>query len=410
MNLTNQQLNAIDKFKKMKVGALFMKQGTGKTRVAIELANLTDCELVVFIVPSSLVKNLKDELSKWNLLHEYVIETYQGIAMSDNRYLKLFNRMSNSNCMIIADESIFIKNDNSKTYKRMMELQKLSTYRLILNGTPITKNEWDIYNQINFLSPKIINMHRQEFLNTFFTHIIYKKKGQKEKDFYKLSEVNVEYLHKLLKPYIFQVDLDVDIKESNEMILIGNDVINEYNDYKQKLLIDLEQGESELIRILRKMEYLIFTDKFRLKEIAQKIKGQCIVFCQFLSEIDFLSQEIKDCYVIKGDVPAKDRNNIIEEFKHNNIPLLITLGTGAFGLNLQFCNHIMFSSISFNYAHIEQAIYRIKRLGQSRNIKYTYFTSELGIYNMIYENIYKKKTLQEIIIKKMEDNTFEKEL
>ena len=34
MNLTTNQQDAINKFKRLKVGALFMKQGTGKTRVS----------------------------------------------------------------------------------------------------------------------------------------------------------------------------------------------------------------------------------------------------------------------------------------------------------------------------------------------------------------------------------------
>ena len=33
----NNQLIAYDKFKKLKVGALFMEMGTGKTKVAIDL-------------------------------------------------------------------------------------------------------------------------------------------------------------------------------------------------------------------------------------------------------------------------------------------------------------------------------------------------------------------------------------
>lgn len=35
----NNQLIAYDKFKKLKVGALFMEMGTGKTKVAIDLIN-----------------------------------------------------------------------------------------------------------------------------------------------------------------------------------------------------------------------------------------------------------------------------------------------------------------------------------------------------------------------------------
>ena len=34
--MNNNQIQAFNKFSKLKVGALFMKRGTGKTRVAIE--------------------------------------------------------------------------------------------------------------------------------------------------------------------------------------------------------------------------------------------------------------------------------------------------------------------------------------------------------------------------------------
>ena len=128
--------------------------------------------------------------------------------MSDNRYVGLIERIKGEKVMIVADESIFIKNELSKTSKRMDMLRRLSEYRLILNGTPLTKNEWDLYNQMNFLSPEIMGMSRGEFLKTFFTRISYKKKGQAAKEFYKFSEVNAEYLKEMIKPYTFEVDLE----------------------------------------------------------------------------------------------------------------------------------------------------------------------------------------------------------
>lgn len=79
----------------------------------------------------------------------------------------------------------------------------------------------------------------------------------------------------------------------------------------------------------------------------------------------------------------------------------MTIGTGAYGLNLQFCNKIAFASISFDYGKIDQAKSRIRRLGQERDIEYTYFTSDLGIYNMIRENNQRKIDLKELIIDKI---------
>ncbi|WP_236564264.1 C-terminal helicase domain-containing protein [Streptococcus agalactiae] len=144
-----------------------------------------------------------------------------------------------------------------------------------------------------------------------------------------------------------------------------------------------------------------FDDKKRHEEIAKHLKGQVIVFCTLLSEVKNISNKI-DCYVITGETKPKDREKILEDFKNDNKPLLLTFGTGAFGLNLQFCNRIAFASLTFDYARIDQAMSRIKRLGQSRDIEYTYFTSDLGVYRMIKENIFKKQSLKELIIDKID--------
>lgn len=100
-----------------------------------------------------------------------------------------------------------------------------------------------------------------------------------------------------------------------------------------------------------------------------------------------------------GD-PVK-RTETINKFKSDNKPLLMTIGTGAYGLNLQFCNKIAFASIAFDYGKIDQAKSRIRRLGQERDIEYTYFTSDLGIYTMIQENNQRKLDLKELIIDKI---------
>ena len=80
----------------------------------------------------------------------------------------------------------------------------------------------------------------------------------------------------------------------------------------------------------------------------------------------------------------------------------MTYGCGAFSLNLQFCNEIVYSSINFEYSKLEQSKYRIKRLGQEKDIKYTYFLTDLGITDLVLENIRKKSTLDNLIKQKMQ--------
>lgn len=79
----------------------------------------------------------------------------------------------------------------------------------------------------------------------------------------------------------------------------------------------------------------------------------------------------------------------------------MTFGVGSYSLNLQFCNEIVYSSITFDYAKIEQSKYRIKRIGQEQDIKYTYFLCDLGINRLILENLDKKQTLEKLVKEKM---------
>ena len=408
MKLTNKQQEAFNKFSKLKVGALFMKQGTGKTRVAIELIHSTDCDFVLFLCPFSTKSNLFAEVKKWQLDRPFEIVGYETISSSDKTYLDLLNLETKyQKIFIVADESVFIKNDSSKRYDRILKLRDLSDCRLILNGTPITKDEWDIYNQMEFLSPKIFDMHRHEFLNTFFKKISFKKRGMQAREFYKLSEVNIDYLHRLIEPYIFEADFSFEgeVSENNIQIHASEETTETYKERKESLLHSLEIGQS-CVEQFTNLAVACFSDKERHLKIAKHLTGQIIVFCTLLEEVKNIARQI-DCYVITGK--TKNRDEILERFKNDDKPLLMTFGTGAFGLNLQFCNRIAFASLTFDYAKVDQAISRIKRLGQERDVEYTYFTSDLGIYNMICENITKKQSLKELIIDKIEKGVhFEK--
>ena len=403
--LTKNQKQAFEKFKRLKVGAFYMKQGTGKTKVALELIKTTDSNLALFFCPFSTKDNLQDEIVKWGLDIDYKIIGYETLSSSDKTYIELLEEIENKKLFIVADESIFIKNDETKRYKRLISIAKMSDYRLILNGTPLTKNEWDIYNQMNFLSEKIIGMNKQEFLNVFFKKISYKKAGKAPKEFYKLSDVNIDYLHKLIAPYTFECDFQFDKNEEIKHIRIiaSGEAQESYNRKKQQLLNSISKGES-IIDQFQNLAYSCFNDKKRHVEIAEFIKkeNQIIVFCTLVNEAVNIAN-LLNCYLITGDTPLSERSEIIEKFKNDSKALVMTLGTGAYGLNLQFCNKIAFSSITFDYAKTEQAISRIKRIGQQNDIEYTYFTSNLGIFNMIFENNEKKKSLKELLIDKINE-------
>lgn len=401
---TNQQQQAYDKFVKLKVGALFMEMGTGKTKVALDLVNYNNVDLLVYVTPFSSIQNIKNEIDKWGINCDYIVVGYETISSSDSKFIKLLKNLDNKKCFIIADESIFIKNEETKRFKRLIQLRNKCEYALILNGTPLTKNEWDLYNQMYFLSPKIINMNRDQFLGTFFKHIIYKKSGEKEHDFYKFSEVNADALSKMIEPYIFKCRLDFHQREKTEYKWVDYTDERDYYDEKERKLKEyMETYDSDvIISMLQSLNSIASKYNKKNNELIKYIKNKrAIVFCNYLDEVEYIASKI-ECYVITGNI--KNRNLIIKDFEKDNKPLIMTFGVGSYSLNLQFCNEIVYSSINFDYAKLEQSKYRIKRLGQESDIKYTYFLTNLGINKFILENLNKKLTLNNLVKEKFKES------
>lgn len=405
--MTNDQKLAFNKFSKLKVGALFMEMGTGKTKTALELINYNSdkIDLVLWFTPFSTKKNLQNEIEKWGISTSFDIIGYETIQSSDKKYLDLLEKIENKAIFTVADESIFIKNNETKRYKRINDIGSKSQFRLILNGTPISKDEYDIYNQMNFLSPLIFSMNEHEFKSTFYDKIIYKKKGEKQKQFWKLSNENTEHFHKLIDPYIFKCDFIFNKKEIVNKIYINptRKTLKNYDDIKNNILENLQEYSSEaIIVLLQKLNIISSTDKNKSAKIAQYSKNKrLIIFCQYIEELNNIKANLENYYEIKGDTKKEDRTMILKEFEINEVPLLITYGTGSFGLNLQFCNEIVFSSISLDYSKIIQAKARIKRLGQTDDIKYNFFELDLPINKFIQKNIEKKENLADLLIKEL---------
>lgn len=98
--LTDKQKAALERFKKLKVGALFMRQGTGKTRVALELVNYNKPDYLLYIAPVSTIENARAEIEKWGCCCPYDIIGYETIASTTSPQTRYARNMFNGcNCL-----------------------------------------------------------------------------------------------------------------------------------------------------------------------------------------------------------------------------------------------------------------------------------------------------------------------
>ena len=174
-DLFEHQQEAYKKLRRTKVGALFMEMGTGKTRTALELATermnegKTDC--ILWLCPVSVKQTIANEVekhlqnAKYELVDSSDIKNWQAdiyitgiesMSQSDSNYHNALNIVDRRNAFIVLDESSLIKNKYAKRTKRVWRLGEHCNYKLILNGTPISNNEQDLYCQWYFLDYRIL--------------------------------------------------------------------------------------------------------------------------------------------------------------------------------------------------------------------------------------------------------------
>lgn len=93
-----------------------------------------------------------------------------------------------------------------------------------------------------------------------------------------------------------------------------------------------------------------------------------IIWCDLNAEGDLMEKIAADCRQISGSQSDEEREEIYEAFSSGQLRVLaIKRRIGAWGLNWQFCNHVVtFASHSFEQYY--QAVRRCWRFGQTRDV------------------------------------------
>lgn len=395
------QSSAIDKLRRFKVGALFMRPGTGKTRAAIELVrSIPAVDYIIWLGPyNSIYRNddagIRSEIGKWGGL-DCPVEFLgiESLSNSDRIYLQAMRQLqSASNPFVIVDESLKIKNWQAVRTKRIIELGKLCQYKLILNGTPISRNLLDVWSQMEFLSPLILNMSMTEFKNTFCEWTRITKRFGSHKAYTKefiTKYHNVDHLYSLIHHYVFEADLNLSIHQHHIDIdySIEDDIKTEYNRLKETYL-DNEKlqylNNNIFLEMTQKMQHLYCCateKKARLRLLFKTIpERETIIACKFIR-----SQE--EC---RKAFPAAT---------------VLSLQKESLSLNMQHCSNIVFWDKTWDWALVDQMMHRIWRTGQQKDCRFYHMNGNVGLEKLITNNNDKKegmlkyfkiKTLKEVL-------------
>ncbi|KAH6632699.1 SNF2 family N-terminal domain-containing protein [Chaetomium tenue] len=142
---------------------------------------------------------------------------------------------------------------------------------------------------------------------------------------------------------------------------------------------NLEGNQASDLALSSKIQVLVH----RLNHMEHGSKS--LVFSSWVTTLDLLEQNLKGrCLRIDGSVNYAARLRILEEFQATDVPiLLMTVQTGAVGLNLTAANYVHIVEPQWNPSVEEQAIARAVRMGQTRAVTIIRYV----VKNSVEENI-----------------------
>lgn len=315
--------------------------------------------------------------------HEIVLTTY-GMMLSDIRFLKEFHFN-----YIFLDESQAIKNPNSERYKAARLLN--SRNKVVLSGTPVENNTFDLYGQLSFAVPGLLGS-KQYFRDIYSIPI----------DKFEYTKRSQE-LQQKIKPFILRrtkKQVAKDLPDKTEMVIyceMGLEQRKIYEAYEKEIreyvsAIDERElpknsmhvltGLTKLRQICNSPALLKYETQFegnsaKIEVLMEQIENKSsqhkiLIFSQFVSMLNLIKEELlqRDIAFEYLTGHTKNRAAKVNEFQQNeNLRVfLISLKAGGTGLNLTEADYVYLVDPWWNPAVENQAIDRCYRIGQKKNV------------------------------------------
>ncbi|MEJ2882388.1 DEAD/DEAH box helicase [Pedobacter sp. GR22-6] len=357
----------------------------------------------LIVVPASLIFNWQRELKKFapsiqvktiygadraKVVADFdryeVILTSYGTLLADIRFLKdyRFN-------YIFLDESQTIKNPDSQRYKAVRLLR--SRNKVVLTGTPIENNTFDLYGQLSFACPGLLGS-RQHFKELYSVPIDQFKDAKRAKE-----------LQQRINPFVLRRTKEQVAKElpdKTEMVIycemgaqqreiydaareeIRDFLMGNSEDELQKSSMHVLQGITKLRQICNSPA-LLNKDKFygeasaKMDVLIEQIEHKApehkiLIFSQFVGMLDLIRTELENRKIAHAYLTGQTRNReeVVNSFQQNPDlkVFLISLKAGGIGLNLTQADYVYLVDPWWNPAVENQAIDRAYRIGQQKNV------------------------------------------
>lgn len=425
------QCKAVQKLLKIKVGALYMEMGTGKTRTALELIakrlEKSKVEHILWLCPCSVKENLRRDIIKHvgNVPDNFTICGIETLSSSIKTNSKMLSLVHSKKCYLVVDESNLVKNHKAKRTTNIIRLSEKCQYKLILNGTPITRNEADLFAQWLVLDWRILGY--KSYWSFSANHLEFDEKTGRIR-----KTLNTEYLIQKIAPYSYQVKKNecLDLppktyktryfklskKQDEHYEDISMQMIDKLDDYKPETIYRMFSAlqsitSGYLVDVEDRIQRLQFFMDYKrnpriqiLEEILEEIGDyKAIIFCKYTDEIlqicDLLGDKAVPFY---GELNQKKRQDSIDAFTKDKQYLVANKVCAGYGLNLQFCHYVVYYNNDFDYGTRAQSEDRVHRIGQTENVHIIDICADYTLDERILACLRRKENLVDKLKKELD--------
>jgi SNF2 family DNA or RNA helicase len=439
--LLPHQQAAVEKLRTLKVWALFMEPGTGKTLTTMELLRRKQARIkrIVWCCPANLPTRtgiaaewcrhstldpqriciVRDALKdRERAMAAYlVIVGLESISGSD-RLTLLLDELIDEHTAVVVDESDLIKGPMTKRGRRLVLLGERARYRAVLTGTPMTQGVPDLYMQCRFLDRSILGY--ASYWSFAANHIETLKTGRGKR----VRILNPDLIALKVAPYAYQVTKDEALTLPPKVyapdctVALTPDQWDAYQEAKDTLLLNVPDSDLSPVHLYRLFTALqqivcgfwhadgithIYSHRRidRLLEYVATIprEAKVIVWAKYVRCIDeivaALTTHYGDTAVARhdGTLSMNERDVAINRFRTTARFLVGTPQTGGRGLTLNEATHTVFYANDWNWATRVQAEDRCHRVGQTQTVTYVSLVSPNTIDERILNALYRKESL-----------------
>jgi len=449
------QLKALEMSWNKEVFAYFMEMGTGKSKVLLDnIAMLYDkgkIDSVLIVAPKGVYKNwydseipahLADHIDRNVVLWKSLITKEQKLkydsllkidytklhvfimnveALSTKKGLEAARQFLNvKRALFAVDESTTIKNPGAKRTKNILQLSKMSKYRRILTGSPVTKSPLDLYTQCFFLDPYLLDFSSYYAFRNRYAEMRTANFGGRSiqivagyKNLSELAETLKSFSYRILKDECLDLPPKTYMKR---IIQLTPEQKRVYQQMKSMALAELKGKMITTVNVITQLMRLqqITCGHFKaddgstqeiknnriteLMDLLEEVEGKAIIWAHWRHDIATIVREIEKEYpgsvmTYYGDTTTDDRQKAIKEIQNPESKVRFLVGTpqtAGYGITLTGASTMIYYSNGYDLEKRQQSEARIDRIGQEKPMTYIDILAEDTIDEKIVKSLRKK--------------------